>query len=432
MAEHEEYPDATSIWNERYSKGDLACTQASVKGDPIDYTQHPYLYALSTARRVTGDLRGDPLLDVAGKFLGTPAKRMLSVGSGLGFAEEKLVRHGLVESVVAFEASPVAVKNALKRLETAGLRERFDFRSGDVCSADLQDDEFDLVFVQAAIHHFYNIDEMFELFRRVLKPGGMIIYDEYVGPDHHMYEDSVMALLNEVNDCLAAGYRYDVLRNEIRSEVPRASLEWMLNMDPSEGVHSSKILPLTYRHFDVQDRRDYGGTLMRPFFVGILPNFDFDDPKDQTVAALIVKIEEILIRYGVMPSYHSIVVGKLRDEVLELSDSDLERINYSNWSGFGRHGQLTVPAEIAVFSPANHTDGNWLRGIGILGEATLFLPSSEKAVNAIRMGLNIHFEDGTVRLVKEVRRNAGSLVVSCSGEPLDPRAVGFPKKFFVK
>lgn len=410
MADLEEYPNATSIWNERYSKGDLACTQASVKGDPIDYTQHPYLYALSIARRVTGDLSGDPLLDVAGTFLAKPAKKMLSVGSGLGFAEEKLVRHGLVESVVAFEASPVAVKNALKRLEIAGLREKFDFRSEDVCSAGLQDDEFDLVFVQAAIHHFYNIDEMFDLFRRVLKPGGLIIYDEYVGPDHHMYEDSVMDLLNEVNDCLGAGYRYDVLRGgEIRSEVPRASLEWMLNMDPSEGVHSSRILPLTYRHFDVLDRRDYGGTMMRPFWVGILPNFDFDDPKDQTVAALIVKIEELLIRYGVMPSYHSIVVGKLRDEVMDLSDSDLERINYSNWSGFGRYGQLTIPTQIAVFSPANHTDSNWIRGIGILGEATLFLPSSEKAVNAIRMGLNIHFEDGTVRQVLEVRCSADSL-----------------------
>lgn len=40
---------AKSIWDKRYQDGELACTQKTVESDPIDYTQHPFLYKLSTA-----------------------------------------------------------------------------------------------------------------------------------------------------------------------------------------------------------------------------------------------------------------------------------------------------------------------------------------------------------------------------------------------
>jgi SAM-dependent methyltransferase len=205
-----------SIWDKRYQDGEIVCTQEAVTSDPIDYTQHPFLYKLSAAKRITGDLEGNPLLEIAGQYLVPTAKKMLAVGSGLAFAEEALVQANYVQHVVAFEASSVAVANAKERLEKAGLGDRFDLRSGDVMSAGLEDGEFDLVFVQAAIHHFYNIEEMFALFHRVLKPGGLIMYDEYIGPDHHMYEDHVMNTLDEINDCLAPQYRHDVLRNSIR------------------------------------------------------------------------------------------------------------------------------------------------------------------------------------------------------------------------
>ena len=175
---------------------------------------------------------------------------------------------------------------------------------------------------------------MFILMHRVLKPGGLIIFDEYVGPDHHMYGPDVMALMDEVDNCLAPGYRWDVLRNERRTEVPRASMEWMLEMDPSEGVHASQILPLTYRFFDVEYRGDYGGTFMRPFFVGILPNFDFSNEKDQTVARLIMLIEELLTRNSVIPHYHTRVVGRRRDFPRGKSSVSAEhRINYADWPG---------------------------------------------------------------------------------------------------
>jgi hypothetical protein len=40
---------ATEIWNRRYSEGDGTCTRPPDGSDPIDYTQHDFLFRLRTA-----------------------------------------------------------------------------------------------------------------------------------------------------------------------------------------------------------------------------------------------------------------------------------------------------------------------------------------------------------------------------------------------
>jgi hypothetical protein len=203
-------------------------------------------------------------------------------------------------------------------------------------------------------------------------------------------------------------------------------------MDPSEGVHSSLILPLTYQYFDVVHRIDYGGTVMRPFFVGILPNFDFGDVKDQTIASLIVKMEELLVRHGVLPSYHTKIVGrKLKTPRAKFSQEDNARINYSDWPGFSKYGALTKAPQLLEFSPVDYSDENWMRGVGILGKATLFLNSSRRILQVFRVGRSVQFSDKTARKIVSLQENSGSLIVQFSGEALDPEVVGFPNRFSV-
>ena len=230
--------------------------------------------------------------------------------------------------------SRTAVDRGRERLAQAGFSDRIELRSADVLDEDLPTGGFDMVFVQAAIHHFDRIDEMFELMHRVLCPGGLLIYDEYVGPDLHVWDDKVIEVMDEINAALSPRYLWDTLTQARRLTGPRPSREWMLEHDPSEGVHASRILPLTYQWFDVVDRSDFGGSILRPFFTGILPNFDWNDPKDQTVASLIVLIEQLLTRHGVIPHYHTSVVARRREKPREpLTEKQASRIAYSDWPG---------------------------------------------------------------------------------------------------
>jgi len=136
----------------------------------------------------------------------------------------------------------------------------------------------------------------------------------------------------------------------LRDEGPKPSKAWMLQHDPSEGVHASRILPLTYQYFDVIDRADSGSTLVRPFFSGLLPNFDWSDPKDQTVARLIVLIEQLLTRHGVLPHYQTSIVARKRETPRPpLTDAEAARIGYSDWPGLRDAG---APASLPEAPPA--------------------------------------------------------------------------------
>jgi SAM-dependent methyltransferase len=259
---------------------------------------------------------------------------MLALGSGMAFIEEHLLRQNFAQHIVAYEMSGTAVERATARFAEAGLSDRIEMRAADVLEDNVPSGSFDVVFVQAAIHHFDRIDDMFALMHRVLRPGGLLVYDEYVGPDFHVWHPEVVAVMDEIHECLAPQYRWDTNSNGIRETGPRPSREWMLQHDPSEGVHASRILPLTYQWFDVIDRADSGGTIMRGFFSGLLPNFDWNDPKDQTVARLIVLIEQLLTRHSVLPHYQTSVVARRRDTPLPpLTDEQAARIGYADWPG---------------------------------------------------------------------------------------------------
>jgi hypothetical protein len=75
---------------------------------------------------------------------------------------------------------------------------------------------------------------------------------------------------------------------------------------------------------------------MRPFFTGVLPNFDFTDAKDQTIARLIVLIEQLLTRHGVIPNYHTSIVGRRRDvKRPPLTSAETARITFTTWNDAG-------------------------------------------------------------------------------------------------
>ena len=324
---------ATAIWDRRYEGGEHVGSKPVVEGDPIDYTQHQFLYSHAIAKPQTGTLNGYNLRRVVDTWLAPNPGRMLSLGSGMAFTEEFVLEHGGATQIVAYEMSSVACEAATRRVANKPWADQLEMRARDVLADDLPPASFDVVFVQAAIHHFEKIDAMYTLMHRVLKPGGLLVFDEYVGPDHHLYHAEAMAIMNEINACLAPAYRFDHLAQHTREQVPVPSLEWMLGHDPTEGVHASRILPLTYEWFEVLDRSDYGGTIMRPFFTGILPNFDWNDPKDQTVGRLVVLVEQLLTRTGALPHYHTSVVARRRERKRDpLLDWQVSRIGYTGWS----------------------------------------------------------------------------------------------------
>ena len=85
---------ATAIWDRRYEGNEHVGTQPVIEGDPVDYTQHKFLYQRAVAKPQTGSLDGYNLDRVGRTFLTPPPARVLAIGSGMAFTEEHLLRQG--------------------------------------------------------------------------------------------------------------------------------------------------------------------------------------------------------------------------------------------------------------------------------------------------------------------------------------------------
>lgn len=323
---------ATEIWDRRYVTNTGLTGGDGVHGDPLDCNTYPFLYRNSVLKRTTGDPDVSLQSYIGQRHLTPPLARALVIGAGTAEHEEGLIRDGYVENIVAYEMSQAAVESARERISKQPYAHKIELRCADALEDGLPDSSFDLVYIRAAIHHFFNIEEMYALMHRVLKPDGLLIFSEFIGPDHHQFPPDLIEIMDEITACLDTSYRHDVTSNALREQNPRPSLEWMLAHDPSEGVHSSRILPLTYQYFDVVERMDWGGSILRPFFCGILPNFDFSNPKDQTVGRLIILLEEKLIQHGVIPHHFAGIVARRRAVPRNpLTETQSARIAYADW-----------------------------------------------------------------------------------------------------
>jgi SAM-dependent methyltransferase len=103
-----------------------------------------------------------------------PYARALEIGAGTGYFTLNLVRAGVIEDAVATDISP----GMLETLSTSAARLGLDVTTVR-CEADklpFADESFDLVFGHAVLHHLPDLHAAFAEFRRVLRPGGAVVF----------------------------------------------------------------------------------------------------------------------------------------------------------------------------------------------------------------------------------------------------------------
>jgi len=93
-----------------------------------------------------------------------------------------------------------------------------------------------------------------------------------------------------------------------------------------------------------------------------------------------------------------------------------------------------TPTNPVSYTPQNHTDENWVKGIARTWATAFFIPGpiKEQTKNDFAVGRKATFADGTVRtIVKQEMRNGDNLIVFLDGVPLDGNVVGYPKEIKV-
>ena len=111
------------------------------------------------------------------KLLGTPLPvfdRSLEIGSGTGYFTLNMLQDGVVRAATATDISP-GMLDALQA-NAARIGVAVDTVACDAEALPFADESFDLVLGHAVLHHIPHLDRAFAEFRRVLRPGGRVVF----------------------------------------------------------------------------------------------------------------------------------------------------------------------------------------------------------------------------------------------------------------
>ena len=209
----------------------------------------------------------------------------------------------------------------------------------------LPDLEFDLVVNHAAAHHIAAIDRVFREVCRLLPVDGWFVSFDYVGPHRNQYRTDAWDAAWEINRQLPESLRQDMAYPPIPV---------MLQVDPTEAIHSELIVETFHRYFIEREFTPLGGALAYPL---LTHNHAMFGAQDNDVRARsidrILEADDEFLRDHPDSSLFAYFAGTPNKSVLERSDL-LEAVasagGPSGGSG-GRRGRLLLRTGAARACP---------------------------------------------------------------------------------
>lgn len=302
---------------------DLAAHLDSAWGDPATWLAHGLQWLHLDAVRehiqeqVTGDAAVSPLewfFQTVGAAQPLPLRRVLVLGCGQGTVERQVARAGWANEIVAIDLSAKVLAVARANAAADGLAIQYlqaDMNHLPLGQPGFEPASFDAVLGVSSVHHCADLEHLYASLHRLLVPTGWLFLDEYVGPDRFQFPDHQVRFLNQLLDLLP-GHLRSLYDGRVKGNLSRPTVEAVVAIDPSEAVRSSQVLPLLGRHFDVLQRRPYGGAILRVLLSDIAQNFQ--DAAARPWLHALLGVEEELFRTGRLQRDMACVMARARSQ----------------------------------------------------------------------------------------------------------------------
>jgi SAM-dependent methyltransferase len=145
---------------------------------------------------------GDPSkwwnTDFAERFCQEPFDRGFFINCGNGWVEREFVDNGWVRSATAFDYSD----DLLREAEAEPGARPIEYFQADANRLELEADQFDLIVNVASLHHVQYIDRMCRMLCDALKPNGLMLNYDYIGPGRNQYPQRQWRNIRAVNRSL--------------------------------------------------------------------------------------------------------------------------------------------------------------------------------------------------------------------------------------
>lgn len=269
------------------------------------WNDHPTVLAY-ICRHLTGDSHTWWTDDFRARFCARPFDHGLFLNCGNGWVERQFIDAGMVRKATAFDCSSELLEEA--RGKSAGRPIRYLL--ADANRATFTEDEFDLIVNVGALHHVQYVERMAEVLCRCLRPDGVLVAFDYIGPARNQYSPRQWRRIWAANHRLPKRLRKPLL-------LPRP-VPYQLWVDPTEAIHSDLVLAALGRRFDVFERHDVGGGIAyevvthNPRIFAPAP-----DPGTQDALAGLLSEDQRLTATGELPPMFSYYLARPRKESLE-------------------------------------------------------------------------------------------------------------------
>jgi SAM-dependent methyltransferase len=210
----------------------------------------------------------------------------------------------------AYDLSPQRIEYAKNQAIEKGVGETVNYQTADIARLNLPTNHYDLILAEMSLHHFSPLEQILRNVSTTLKPNGIFVINEFVGPTRFQWTDRQLDAVNSLLALLPEKYKILYGTQTIKKKVQRPSLFSMWLSDPSEAVESSRILPLLNELFDVVEARNYGGTILHLLFDQIAYNFLSDSAETKRLLSLCFEVEDMLIENNEVSTDFAFIVCK--------------------------------------------------------------------------------------------------------------------------
>ena len=220
---------------------------------------------------------------------------VLSVGSGSCSHEIKLANLNPAWNVYCLDVSDKLLQEA--KLTAAGMNlKNISFIHDDAYSYNPRGIRFDVILFHSSLHHFKNIKEFLTgNINTMLKPGGKLIINEYVGPNRLQYNKKQIKAINEALSLIDKQYKRIHKTKLYKHHYYGSGLLRMIIADPSECVDSESILPVIHENYKTIVERPYGGNILMSCLKDIAHHFvDVNENKKRILQDLFAKEDKNL------------------------------------------------------------------------------------------------------------------------------------------
>jgi SAM-dependent methyltransferase len=294
-----------------------------------------------------------------GRFAGKlPLERCLSLGCGSGALERDLARLEVFQQCDAYDLAEGSIQTAKTLAEVAGIYS-VSYYAADINKLELPANTYDSVWIHSAMHHFSALEHVCQQISKSLKPDGLLILNEYIGPSRFQFSSRQKEIANLCLELLPVRYRsvmpeqstvdfentslrkgarwfsarlidkvrdgdlLGVVRRRMQDYKKRHSGELaektsvvfpsprdVIAADPSEAIRSDEIVGVIQQYFEIVEKKDWGGNVLQFVLAGIAGNFTEESQESQALLKMLITIEDALLQCGQFSSDFAYIVAR--------------------------------------------------------------------------------------------------------------------------